>query len=143
MVWPLCPVSRALLHLTQNLLSFWICGCRSASSPAASSLDSGLAVVPSSEPFQMAGLYGDSEDEDLAQVGSLLDTIMLAEWEERAQRGLFRYDVTCCPTKTVPGAYGFIAQFNEGRLSKKRPTEFRIDQVCMRCCNGRAPEHRQ
>ena len=29
----------------------------------------------------------------------------------------------------MPGSYGFIAQCNEGRLSKKRPTEFRIDQV--------------
>ncbi len=47
----------------------------------------------------------------------------------RLQAGLFRYDVTACPTKLVPGAYGFIAQCNEGRLSKKRPTEFRIDQV--------------
>lgn len=47
----------------------------------------------------------------------------------RPQAGLFRYDVTACPTKLVPGAYGFIAQCNEGRLSKKRPTEFRIDQV--------------
>lgn len=48
------------------------------------------------------------------------------------QAGLFRYDVTACPTKLVPGAYGFIAQCNEGRLSKKRPTEFRIDQVRQR-----------
>ncbi len=40
-----------------------------------------------------------------------------------------RYDVTACPTKVVPGAYGFIAQCNEGRASKKRPTEFCVDQV--------------
>lgn len=33
------------------------------------------------------------------------------------------------PPPQVPGSYGFIAQCNEGRLSKKRPTEFRIDQV--------------
>lgn len=25
--------------------------------------------------------------------------------------------------------YGFVAQLNEGRYSKKRPTEFRVDQV--------------
>ncbi|GAB4813334.1 hypothetical protein N2152v2_000380 [Parachlorella kessleri] len=60
---------------------------------------------------------------------SLLDTLLLAEWEDRAEQGLFRYDVTACPTKVVPGAYGFIAQCNEGRASKKRPTEFRVDQV--------------
>ena len=47
----------------------------------------------------------------------------------RYERGLFRYDVTACPTKVVPGAYGFIAQLNEGRGSKKRPTEFTADKV--------------
>ena len=61
---------------------------------------------------------------------NLLDSVLLAEWEDRAEQGLFRYDVTACPTQLVPGAYGFIAQCNEGRASKKRPTEFRVDQVC-------------
>lgn len=65
---------------------------------------------------------------------SLLDTVLLAEWEDRAEQGLFRYDVTACPTKVVPGAYGFLAQFNEGRGSKKRPTEFCVDRV--RTCNA-------
>lgn len=37
--------------------------------------------------------------------------------------------MTACPTKVVPGLYGFVAQLNEGRYSKKRPTEFRVDQV--------------
>ena len=59
----------------------------------------------------------------------MLDALLLGEWEDRAEAGLFRYDVTACPTKLVPGSYGFIAQCNEGRLSKKRPTEFSIDQV--------------
>lgn len=63
------------------------------------------------------------------QSSSLLDSVLLAEWEDRYERGLFRYDVTACPTKAVPGAYGFIAQLNEGRGSKKRPTEFSADQV--------------
>ncbi len=61
--------------------------------------------------------------------GSLLDTVLMAEWEDRAEQGLFRYDVTACPTKVVPGAYGFVAQCNEGRGSKKRPTEFCVDKV--------------
>ena len=60
---------------------------------------------------------------------SLLDMVLLAEWEDRAEQGLFRYDVTACPTKVLPGAYGFVAQLNEGRGSKKRPTEFRVDKV--------------
>ena len=63
------------------------------------------------------------------QSSSLLDSLLLAEWEDRMERGLFRYDVTACPTKVVPGAYGFIAQLNEGRGSKKRPTEFTADKV--------------
>lgn len=45
------------------------------------------------------------------------------------QRGLFRYDVTACETKVIPGEYGFIAQLNEGRHLKKRLTEFRVDKV--------------
>lgn len=61
---------------------------------------------------------------------SLLDTVLLALWEDCAERGLFRYDVTACPTKVLPGVYGFVAQLNEGRATKKRPTEFRVDQVC-------------
>lgn len=86
-------------------------------------------------------LLGTSDDDSLSQDGSsdsgtqvvpqrsILDVLLLGEWEDRAEAGLFRYDVTACPTKLVPGSYGFIAQCNEGRLSKKRPTEFRIDQV--------------
>ncbi|KAK4491744.1 hypothetical protein RD792_002519 [Penstemon davidsonii] len=58
-----------------------------------------------------------------------LDSLLLGEWEERMQRGLFRYDVTACETKVIPGKYGFIAQLNEGRHLKKRPTEFRVDKV--------------
>ncbi|OWM81300.1 hypothetical protein CDL15_Pgr007338 [Punica granatum] len=58
-----------------------------------------------------------------------LDSLLLGEWEDRMQRGLFRYDVTACETKVIPGDYGFVAQLNEGRHLKKRPTEFRVDKV--------------
>ncbi|CAA3015343.1 GDP-L-galactose phosphorylase 1-like [Olea europaea subsp. europaea] len=60
---------------------------------------------------------------------SFLNNLLLGQWEERMSRGLFRYDVTTCETKVIPGRYGFIAQLNEGRHLKKRATEFRIDQV--------------
>ncbi|KAJ4842014.1 Phosphate metabolism transcription protein [Turnera subulata] len=60
---------------------------------------------------------------------AFLDSLLLGEWEDRVQRGLFRYDVTACETKVIPGRYGFIAQLNEGRHLKKRPTEFRVDKV--------------
>ncbi|RDX94392.1 GDP-L-galactose phosphorylase 1, partial [Mucuna pruriens] len=60
---------------------------------------------------------------------AFLDSLILGEWEDRVQRGLFRYDVTACETKVIPGNYGFIAQLNEGRHLKKRPTEFCVDKV--------------
>jgi len=60
---------------------------------------------------------------------SFLVQLLLGQWEDRATRGLFKYDVTQCETKVVPGKSGFIAQLNEGRHLKKRATEFRIDQV--------------
>ncbi|KAL6010150.1 Phosphate metabolism transcription protein [Asimina triloba] len=60
---------------------------------------------------------------------SFLSTLLLGQWEDRMSRGLFRYDVTSCETKVIPGNFGFIAQLNEGRHLKKRPTEFRVDRV--------------
>lgn len=58
-----------------------------------------------------------------------LNNLLLGQWEDRMSRGLFRYDVTACETKVIPGEHGFIAQLNEGRHLKKRPTEFRVDRV--------------
>ncbi|XP_022976659.1 GDP-L-galactose phosphorylase 1-like [Cucurbita maxima] len=69
------------------------------------------------------------EYENTAPPFAFLDSLLLGEWEDRMQRGLFRYDVTACETKVIPGKYGFIAQLNEGRHLKKRPTEFRVDKV--------------
>ena len=72
------------------------------------------------------GLLGHASGEPPIE---FLDSLLLGEWEDRMQRGLFRYDVTACETKVIPGEYGFIAQLNEGRHLKKRPTEFRVDKV--------------
>ncbi|XP_021755014.1 GDP-L-galactose phosphorylase 2-like [Chenopodium quinoa] len=60
---------------------------------------------------------------------SFLHDLLLGQWEDRMRKRLFRYDVTKCETKIITGRYGFIAQLNEGRHLKKRPTEFRVDQV--------------
>ena len=60
---------------------------------------------------------------------ALLDGLLQALWDAAAAKGLFRYDVTACPTKVLPGSLGFVAQLNEGRATKKRPTEFKLDQV--------------
>ncbi|GFY81038.1 GDP-L-galactose phosphorylase 1 [Actinidia rufa] len=57
----------------------------------------------------------DDEENSVA----FLDSLLLGEWEDRVQRGLFHYDVTACKTKVIPGEYGFIAQLNEGRHLKK------------------------
>ncbi|KAB2601550.1 GDP-L-galactose phosphorylase 2-like [Pyrus ussuriensis x Pyrus communis] len=45
---------------------------------------------------------------------SVLDSILLAQWEDRMWKGLFRYDVTTSEIKVIGGRKKFIAQFNEG-----------------------------
>eukprot|EP01023_Acetabularia_acetabulum_P054891 TRINITY_DN6257_c0_g1_i5.p1 TRINITY_DN6257_c0_g1~~TRINITY_DN6257_c0_g1_i5.p1 ORF type:complete len:474 (-),score=101.99 TRINITY_DN6257_c0_g1_i5:232-1653(-) len=60
---------------------------------------------------------------------SVLDKATSAAWQDRQTQGLLRYNLEEVETKMVPGHFGFIAQFNVGRLTKKRPTEFRVDQV--------------
>ncbi|XP_058095110.1 GDP-L-galactose phosphorylase 2-like [Magnolia sinica] len=77
--------------------------------------------------FRKTDTEKDLDGED--QEPHLLETLLLGEWEDRMRKGLFRYDVTSCETKVIPGEYGFIAQLNEGRHLKKRPTEFRVDKV--------------
>ncbi|XP_011624021.1 GDP-L-galactose phosphorylase 1 isoform X2 [Amborella trichopoda] len=49
---------------------------------------------------------------------SLIDTLLLAQWEDRAAKGLLSYDVTACETKIICGRSKFIAQFIEGWNSK-------------------------
>ncbi|CAM0874810.1 unnamed protein product [Alopecurus aequalis] len=68
-------------------------------------------------------------EEDGLPTEFFLNSLLLAQWEDRVARGLFRYDVTACETKVIPGELGFVAQLNEGRHLKKRPTEFRVDCV--------------
>jgi len=95
-------------------------------------------VVPDMDDQGLGGspmrveILEDSSESSYGQIvpqRSLLDSLLLSEWEDRAEEGLFRYDVTACPSKTIEGTCGFIAQLNEGRASKKRPTEFRVDKV--------------
>ncbi|KAL3650563.1 E2F/DP winged-helix DNA-binding domain [Castilleja foliolosa] len=59
----------------------------------------------------------------------LLSYSSLLLGEDRMQRGLFRYDVTSCETKVIPGTIRFIVHLNEDRHLKKRPTEFCVDKV--------------
>ncbi|XP_060172147.1 GDP-L-galactose phosphorylase 1-like [Lycium barbarum] len=79
--------------------------------------------------FKKLGNGKSVADETKEPPVDFLESLVLGEWEDRQQKGLFRYDVTACETKVIPGEYGFIAQLNEGRHLKKRPTEFRVDKV--------------
>lgn len=76
--------------------------------------------------LRSAWLSGSSDGEDndarvpsppasTTGAGSLLDTVVLAQWEDRAEQGLFRYDVTACPTKV------------RGNESLKLPDGFTLD----------------
>lgn len=58
---------------------------------------------------------------------SYMDAIIMTGWEER--KDLFRYSLADTETKVIPGQWSFVAQLNEGRATKKRATEFRIDLV--------------
>lgn len=109
-------------------------GARSKIARVHSATDFGR--VPSLGDLSSSSLSGSSDDEDfdfgMAAVPqkSLLDCKLLDMWQESAKNGFFRYDVTLCPTKILPGKVGFVAQLNEGRATKKRATEFSLDKVC-------------
>nr|CAD1818181.1 unnamed protein product [Ananas comosus var. bracteatus] len=85
-------------------------------------------------PLSKLPLYAFKGDSEISPNSTsegffFLNSLLLTQWDERMSRGLFRYDVTACEAKVVPGRCGFVAQLNEGRHRKKRPTEFRVDQV--------------
>lgn len=73
-----------------------------------------------------AGMVESSEE--VSEI-SFLHNLLLGQWENRMERGIFRYVLTTTETKVISGQYGFIVQLNEERLLKKRPTEFKLDQV--------------
>lgn len=81
--------------------------------------------LSSEEDSLSSGGASDINDDDAFSLRKHITAV----WEKKFQQGLFRYDVTACESKVVEGRLGFIAQLNEGRHSKKRPTEFRVDTV--------------
>ncbi|XP_010923696.1 GDP-L-galactose phosphorylase 1 [Elaeis guineensis] len=44
---------------------------------------------------------------------SLLDALLLSQWEDHAWKGQLKYDVTACEMKVVGGGKNFIVQLNE------------------------------
>lgn len=45
---------------------------------------------------------------------SILDSLLLAQWEDRVWKGVLRYDVTTSEIKVICGRRKFLAQLNEG-----------------------------
>ncbi|XP_044496385.1 GDP-L-galactose phosphorylase 1-like [Mangifera indica] len=62
------------------------------------------------EKASSGGLLSNPEEEH-----SILDTLLLAQWEERMWKGYFRYDVTTSEIKVISGRENFFAQLNEER----------------------------
>ncbi|CAI5971581.1 unnamed protein product [Closterium sp. NIES-65] len=83
------------------------------------------SLSSSDEDSLSSGGASDIHDDDAFS----LRKHITSEWEKKFQEGLFRYDVTACESKVIKGRLGFITQLNEGRHSKKRPPEFRVDKV--------------
>ena len=79
-------------------------------------------------PLRPGGVFGGFGRPD--GVPSAFEARALAAWDEAEKGGLFRYSVAAdTETRLLPGPYNFVAQVNEGRATKKRPTEFRVDRV--------------
>ncbi|XP_022140026.1 GDP-L-galactose phosphorylase 1-like [Momordica charantia] len=64
---------------------------------------------------------------------TILESLLLAEWEERLSEGLFRYDVTLSKIKVIVGRRKFLAQLNESWISSPLSEE---DGDKRRCDQG-------
>jgi hypothetical protein len=110
-------MQRAQLQSTPSAATLyhdWSSG--SLSTLAGSSSSGGLSILGSTN----------------TSTSSSLHTALCALWEDAQDRGLFRYNVQQeCRSRVMPGRLGFVAQLNEGRSTKKRPTEFAVDKVCL------------
>lgn len=60
---------------------------------------------------------------------SLFDHHVCTGWDECVKLQKFKYDLSTTESRTLSGTLGFVAQLNEGRATKKRQTEFRVDKV--------------
>ena len=60
---------------------------------------------------------------------SLFDHHVCSGWDECVKLQKFKYDLSTTESRTLPGTLGFVAQLNEGRATKKRQTEFKVDEV--------------
>ncbi|KAL5577400.1 hypothetical protein UlMin_019099 [Ulmus minor] len=72
----------------------------------------------------LGGILCNSEDEQ-----SMLDALLLAQWEDRMAKGIFRYDVTNSEIKVIGGKKTFLAQLNEGSSLDHLP-KLAEDKIC-------------
>ncbi|KAK4744199.1 hypothetical protein SAY87_010511 [Trapa incisa] len=53
---------------------------------------------------------------------SILDVLLLSQWEDRMWRGYFKYDVTSSEIRVIGGHLNFIAQLNQSYTKSHTPT---------------------
>lgn len=70
-----------------------------------------------------------SGSEDESDMQSLFDRHLLSGWDHCVRQQMFKYTIDECESRVLVGKMGFVAQLNEGRATKKRQTEFRMDRV--------------
>ena len=90
---------------------------------------------------------GSQEDDSLDGDGSAVfnkssfDMVTLASWEEKAELGLFRYDVTACPTRVRPFPPRWLCHQCRGRAFVCSWDEEGVVSLCCmllshRCCEA-------
>lgn len=121
------PALTALLKHAASVPPVPVRGGPSAPAALASPSKPAPRRVPSDPELFCGDACGDGHGPEAAP--TLLDATLTALWEDRADQGLFRYDVSSCPSRVLPGSLGFVAQLNVGRATLKRATEFKVDQV--------------
>merc|ERR1719324_984954 len=82
-----------------------------------------------SRVFLMADGSSDSDDSELE--GFTREASPVTHLRPEVFGGFGRPDgqPSAFEARVLPGSYSFVAQVNEGRATKKRPTEFRVDRV--------------
>lgn len=84
--------------------------------PNASSEQSKCPQIPSRGIKTHVYQFGSAakRDHTITEEGqSLLDALLLSQWEERSWKGHLTYDVTMCETKIIKGRNKLIGQLNE------------------------------
>ncbi|KAK8988495.1 hypothetical protein V6N11_029883 [Hibiscus sabdariffa] len=71
--------------------------------------------------FGSQSLKEDTSFEELSCIAeeeqSMLDAVLLSQWEDRMLKDFFKYDVTTSEIKVVTGNMKFLSQLNEGQIT--------------------------